>query len=58
MKKYILIILAIVLLFPGCEMDEPAVTSTDKNAIFGSAEGLNAYSMSFYDMFLMPPIRR
>ena len=52
MKKYILVILAIGFLFSGCEMDEPAVTSTDKGAIFGSAEGLSAYSMSFYDMFL------
>lgn len=51
MKKYILVIIAIVLLFPGCEMDEPAITSTDKKAIFGSEEGLRAYSMSFYDMF-------
>jgi hypothetical protein len=51
MKKYILVILAIVLLFPGCEMDEPAITSTDKEAIFGSEEGLRAYTMSFYDMF-------
>ncbi len=51
MKKYILIILAIVLFNSGCEMDEPAITTTDKDAIFGSEEGLNAYSMSFYDMF-------
>ena len=52
MKKYILVILAIVLLFPGCEMDEPAITSIEKKAIFSSEEGLKAYSMSFYDMFL------
>lgn len=51
MKKYILVILTIILFCTGCEMDEPAVTSTDKKAIFGSEEGLKAYSMSFYDMF-------
>ncbi|MFV0265652.1 MAG: RagB/SusD family nutrient uptake outer membrane protein [Draconibacterium sp.] len=51
MKKYILIILTIVLFNSGCEMDEPAITTTDKDAIFGSEEGLNAYSISFYDMF-------
>lgn len=51
MKKYILVILAIALLFTSCEMDEPAITSTDKEAIFGSEEGLRAYTMSFYDMF-------
>jgi hypothetical protein len=51
MKKYILFLLAIIFLGPGCEMDERAITSTDKFAIFGSEEGLKAYSMSFYDMF-------
>src|SRR5690606_39228793 len=34
----------------SCELDEAPVTSTDKNAIFGSEEGLKAYSVSFYDM--------
>lgn len=34
----------------GCKMDEPIITSTDKNAIFSSEEGLKAYSMSFYDI--------
>ena len=51
MKRYLFFLFAIVLLHTSCEMDEPAVTSTDKQAIFGSEEGLNAYSMSFYDMF-------
>lgn len=51
MKKYILLILTIAFLSSGCEMDEPAVTSIDKKAIFSSEEGLKAYSMSFYDMF-------
>ncbi len=51
MKKYILVILAIALFCTGCEMDEPAITTTDKDAIFGSEEGLKAYTMSFYDMF-------
>lgn len=51
MKRYLFFLFAIVLLHTSCEMDEPAITSTDKEAIFGSEEGLKAYSMSFYDMF-------
>ncbi|MDX9883993.1 MAG: RagB/SusD family nutrient uptake outer membrane protein [Prolixibacteraceae bacterium] len=51
MKKYILLLLTIAFLNFGCEMDEPAITSIDKNAIFSSEEGMKAYSMSFYDMF-------
>jgi len=51
MRKYILFIAATVLLFSSCEMDEPPVTQTDRNAIFSSEEGLRAYSISFYDMF-------
>ena len=51
MRKYIFLILLIAFLNPGCEMDEPAITSIDKKAIFSSEEGLKAYSMSFYDMF-------
>ena len=50
MKKYILYITASTLLFLGCEMDEPPVTSADRNAIFSSEDGLRAYSISFYDM--------
>jgi hypothetical protein len=51
MKKYILLIFVTVFLCSGCEMEEPAITSTDKNAIFSSEEGLKAYTVSFYDMF-------
>ena len=51
MKKYSLLsIIAIAFLFSGCELDENPVTSTDKKAIFGSEEGLLAYSMSFYEI--------
>ena len=50
MKKYSFII-AVVILFSGCNLDEFSVTSIDKKAIFNSEEGLLAYSMSFYDMF-------
>lgn len=51
MKKHFLTVFALVLLLSGCKMDEFAVTSTDKYAIFSSEEGLQAYAMSFYDMF-------
>ncbi|MBX3255997.1 MAG: RagB/SusD family nutrient uptake outer membrane protein [Chitinophagaceae bacterium] len=51
MKRNIWYILLVVVIFAGCKMDEPVVTSTDKKAIFGSEEGLKAYSMSFYDIF-------
>jgi len=51
MKKYILFIAVLTLLFSGCEMDEPPITSADKPAIFSSEDGLYAYSISFYDMF-------
>ncbi|MFT3948575.1 MAG: RagB/SusD family nutrient uptake outer membrane protein [Agriterribacter sp.] len=50
MKQYICHILVFAL-FTGCKMDEPVITSTDKVAIFGSEEGLKAYSVSFYDIF-------
>ena len=51
MRKYILFTTIATLLFSSCEMDESPVTTTDKHAIFSSEEGLNAYSISFYDMF-------
>jgi hypothetical protein len=51
MRKYsLLFVLATASLFSGCELDEFTVTSTDKQAIFSSVEGLAAYSMSFYNM--------
>ena len=50
MKRNIWYIILVVVMCAGCEMDEPVVTSTDKKAIFGSEEGLKAYSMSFYDI--------
>ena len=52
MKNLIFITVLIFLgwLTVSCELDEAPVTSTDKNAIFGSEEGLKAYSISFYDM--------
>lgn len=49
MKKYLYLILG-VLFFTGCELDEPPITTIDKEAIFESEEGLKAYSVSFYDM--------
>ncbi len=52
MKNLIYIVLSGLVLFASwsCELDESPVTSTDKTAIFGSEEGLKAYSISFYDM--------
>lgn len=50
MKRNIWYIIAVVIMCAGCKMDEPVITSTDKNAIFSSEEGLKAYSMSFYDI--------
>ena len=54
MKKYSIFILTIVLLISGCDLNEYAVTTVDKKAIFSSEEGLLAYSWSFYDMFPAP----
>ncbi len=51
MKRHLLILAVSTILFAGCELYEPPVTTADKNAIFSSEEGLLAYSMSFYDMF-------
>lgn len=51
MKKYILFLITALFLVQGCELEERSITSTDKKAIFGSEEGLKAYSMSFYDQF-------
>lgn len=52
MKNIIYIVLSGMVLLASwsCELDESPVTSTDKGAIFGSEEGLKAYSISFYDM--------
>lgn len=50
MKKLIIYIAVLAGLFSSCRMDEPPITSVDKNAIFSSEEGLKAYSISFYDM--------
>ena len=49
--SFLFIFLTIVFVFHGCELVEYPVTTTDKNAIFSSEEGLLAYSMSFYEMF-------
>ncbi|MDR1667977.1 MAG: RagB/SusD family nutrient uptake outer membrane protein [Bacteroidales bacterium] len=48
MKKYSFI-LAILLLFSACDLYESPITQTDKKSIFSSAEGLEAYSISFYN---------
>ena len=53
MKRNIWYIILVVVMCAGCEMDEPVVTSTDKKAIFGSEEGLKAYSMSYCLMLLI-----
>ena len=47
---YIISVSLVFTLLVGCELNETPVTSTDRNAIFGSQEGLKAYSISFYDM--------
>jgi len=50
MRKYIgLVLMSGVIGLTGCDLDEPAVTSIDKKAIFSSEEGLKAYSVSFYN---------
>ncbi len=52
MKKYSLIIsiIAVVFIVFGCELNEYAVTSIDKKAVFGSEQGLLAYSWSLYEI--------
>ena len=51
MKKHsLLFIIAIGFFISGCELNEYAVTSVDKKAIFSSEDGLLAYSLSFYEM--------
>jgi len=51
MNKYsLLIVVAIVFFFSGCELNESSITSIDKKAVFSSEEGLLAYSMSFYEI--------
>jgi hypothetical protein len=50
MKKYSLIIIAVLSLVYSCDLYEAPVSQIDKKAIFSSAEGLEAYSISFYNM--------
>lgn len=50
MKLYIWFITIGALLVSSCKMDEPAITSAEREAVFNSEDGLKAYSMSFYDM--------
>ena len=54
MKKFSLSFMSFIIfvgfiLIPCCTLDEEAVTSIGKTAIFSSEEGLLAYSMSFYN---------
>lgn len=50
MKKIIYLLFAAGLLLNACQLDEKPVTSVDKDAIFGSQDGLQTYSYSFYNM--------
>ncbi|MDR1173147.1 MAG: RagB/SusD family nutrient uptake outer membrane protein [Bacteroidales bacterium] len=50
MKKYSFILAASLFLLFSCDLYETPVSKTDKKAIFSSAEGLDAYSISFYNM--------
>ena len=52
MKKYSLLsFIATIAFFSGCDLDEYTVSSVDKKAIFSSEEGLQTYSISFYDVW-------
>jgi len=51
MKKYLVFTSLFTLLLSACELDESPVTQIEKTAIFSSEEGLQAYSVSFYDIF-------
>lgn len=50
MKKYRIILTAALgaLCFCSCSLEELPITSGDRSLIFGSAQGLEAYSLSFY----------
>lgn len=50
MKKHLIFIPLITLLIASCELDESPVTQIEKSALFSSEEGLQVYSISFYDM--------
>lgn len=56
MKKYLStsIIAAALFLVSGCTFNEVPTTAVDKNAVFGSEEGLSAYSTSFYEILPYP----
>jgi len=49
-RIYFWILISAFCFLNSCQMDERPYTSADKQAIFGSEEGLKAYSISFYDM--------
>ncbi|RAV27763.1 RagB/SusD family nutrient uptake outer membrane protein [Sinomicrobium soli] len=50
MKLYIYTVIAFILLsFSACNLDEAPVATADRDAIFGSAGGMELYANSFYD---------
>jgi len=49
MKKYSFILAACLFMLFSCDLYESPVSSIDKKAIFSTAEGLEAYSISFYN---------
>ena len=56
MKKIRILIIATVgaLSLYSCSLEEMPVTSGDKALVFGSAQGLEAYSLSFYQQLPSP----
>ncbi|MDR0572414.1 MAG: RagB/SusD family nutrient uptake outer membrane protein [Tannerella sp.] len=50
MKKYSFLLASGLFLLFSCDLYEAPVSETDRKAIFSSAEGIDAYSISFYNM--------
>lgn len=49
MKKLSYLFLTALIALCSCDLEESPITETDKDAVFGSADGLKAYSLSLYD---------
>lgn len=50
MKRYFLLIFLIATLFVSCKLEQEPVSTASESAVFGSQQGLNLYTNSFYSI--------
>lgn len=50
MKKYIFYLFLLTTVISGCELDQEPVSTASKSVVFGSQQGLDLYTNSFYSI--------